>query len=139
MLEQCGFYWGPMAVDVAHAKLEDKPLGTFLIRDSQHKNFFFTVSVKTTDGPISIRIEYQQEHFKLHGSKESFDCIFRLIEHYMSSPKKLLVKPLRSTQLQSLQELCRKRIVEIFGRENLANVPLNHVLKDYLNSFPYRI
>lgn len=139
MLEQCGFYWGPMTADVACAKLEAEPLGTFLIRDSQHKNFFFTVSVQTADGPISIRIEYLQEHFKLHGSKESFDSIFKLIEHYMASPKKLLIKPLRSTRLQPLQELCRKRIVETFGRENLGNIPLNPVLKDYLNCFPYRI
>ncbi|XP_062999447.1 suppressor of cytokine signaling 1 [Elgaria multicarinata webbii] len=139
LLEECGFYWGPLSVDTAHEKLKDEPLGTFLLRDSRQKNCFFTISVKTDTGPTSVRVIFQGGHFHLDGSKETFDCLFKLLEHYVSSPRKFLVAPLHKERLRSLQELCRKSIVATFGRENLSRVPLNPVLKDYLESFPFKL
>ncbi|XP_066545527.1 suppressor of cytokine signaling 1a [Amia ocellicauda] len=139
MLEISGFYWGPMAVEEAHAKLKTEPLGTFLIRDSKQKDYFFTLSVRTDTGPTSIRINFQNSRFSLVGSKESFNCLFKLLEYYIDSPKKSLVKPLRKVKVQPLQELCRKRIIETFGGENVDEIPINSVLKDFLNSFPFRI
>ncbi|KAM4631959.1 suppressor of cytokine signaling 1 [Discoglossus pictus] len=139
MLDTCGFYWGPMTVNVAHEKLKAEPVGTFLIRDSRQKNCFFAISVKTSTGPISIRVNFQAGRFSLDGSKESFNCLFLLVEHYVASPKKMLVAPLRKVRLRPLQELCRKNILETFGRPNLDNIPLNRVLKDYLKSFPFQI
>ncbi|XP_006005046.1 suppressor of cytokine signaling 1a [Latimeria chalumnae] len=137
MLETSGFYWGPMTVEMAHAKLKSEPVGTFLIRDSKQRNFFFTLSYKAASGPNSVRIRFQNSRFGLDGSRESFDCIFKLLEHYISSQKKVLVKPLRKERLQPLQELCRQKIVETFGGENLEQIPLNPVLKNYLKSFPF--
>ncbi|XP_068102937.1 suppressor of cytokine signaling 1 [Hyperolius riggenbachi] len=139
LLDSCGFYWGPMTVNVAHEKLRQEPVGTFLIRDSKQKNCFFAISVKTTTGPISIRIHFQAGRFSLDGSKESFNCLFQLVEHYLLSPKKMLVFPLRKVRLRPLQELCRKSIVATFGRQNLDLIPVNRVLKDYLKSFPFQI
>ncbi|XP_029432483.1 LOW QUALITY PROTEIN: suppressor of cytokine signaling 1 [Rhinatrema bivittatum] len=139
LLEACGFYWGPMTVHAAHEKLKGEPAGTFLVRDSRQKNCFFAISVNTSSGPTSVRILFQGGRFSLDGSKESFDCIFKLVEHYVTSPKKVLVTPLRKVKLRSLQELCRKSIVATFGRDNLDNVSLNPVLKDYLKSFPFQI
>ncbi|NXU58446.1 SOCS1 protein, partial [Turnix velox] len=139
LLEACGFYWGPLTVNAAHEKLKSEPEGTFLIRDSTQKNCFFAISVKTATGPTSIRINFQSGRFSLDGSKETFDCLFKLLEHYLKSPRKVLVTPLRKVRVQPLQELCRKSIVKTFGRENLNQIPLNPVLKDYLKSFPFQI
>ncbi|XP_002197311.2 suppressor of cytokine signaling 1 [Taeniopygia guttata] len=139
LLDACGFYWGPLTVSAAHEKLKSEPEGTFLIRDSTQKNCFFAISVKTATGPTSIRINFQTGRFSLDGSKENFDCLFKLLEHYLSSPRKVLVAPLRKVRVQPLQELCRKSIVKTFGRENLNQIPLNPVLKDYLKSFPFQI
>ncbi|KAJ8413549.1 hypothetical protein AAFF_G00080560 [Aldrovandia affinis] len=139
MLETGGFYWGPMTVDEAHSILKEEPLGTFLIRDSQQRDIFFTLSYKAPSGPTSIRINFQNSRFSLVGSKESFDSLFKLLEHYIASPKKSLVRPYRKVKLQSLQELCRKRIIETCGPEKIDSIPVNAVVKDFLNSFPYRI
>ncbi|XP_061455540.1 suppressor of cytokine signaling 1 [Rhineura floridana] len=139
LLDECGFYWGPLSVNAAHEKLRGELVGTFLIRDSRQKNCFFTISVKTATGPTSIRVIFQAGCFSLDGSKETFDCLFKLLEHYVSSPRKVLVAPLHKERMRSLQELCRKSIVATFGRENLSDVPLNPVLKDYLESFPFKL
>ncbi|CAH2306899.1 suppressor of cytokine signaling 1 [Pelobates cultripes] len=139
LLDDCGFYWGPMTVKTAHEKLKPEPVGTFLIRDSKQKNCFFAISVRTATGPISIRIIFQAGQFSLDGSKESFNCLFQLVEHYLTSPKKMLVVPLRKVRLRPLQELCRKSILKTFGKENLDHIPINRVLKDYLKLFPFCI
>lgn len=139
LLEKCGFYWGPMTVEEAHSILKEEPLGTFLIRDSRQKDIFFTLSYRAPSGPTSIRINFQNSRFSLVGSKESFDSLFKLLEHYIASPKKSLVRPYRKVKLLSLQELCRKRIIETCGGEKIDSVPVNPILKDFLNAFPYRI
>ncbi|KAG2455532.1 SOCS1 protein, partial [Polypterus senegalus] len=139
MLENSGFYWGPMTVEEAHLKLKDEPLGTFLIRDSRQKDYFYTLSVKTRSGPTSIRIDFKNSHFSLVGSKEEFDCLFKMLEYYIASPKRSLVRPLRKVKVQSLQELCRRKTIETFGKD-IDRIPLqNTVLKDYLKSFPFCI
>ncbi|KAL4624484.1 suppressor of cytokine signaling 1-like [Arapaima gigas] len=139
MLERSGFYWGPMTVEEAHGKLKQEPLGTFLIRDSRQKDVLFTLSYRAQSGPTSIRINFQESHFSLAGSDKTFDSIFSLLEHYVASPKKCLVRPYRKVKLQPLQELCRKRIIETCGREKIDKIPVNTVLKEFLNSFPYRL
>ncbi|XP_074136655.1 LOW QUALITY PROTEIN: suppressor of cytokine signaling 1 [Sminthopsis crassicaudata] len=139
LLDACGFYWGPLSVNVAHEKLKAEPVGTFLVRDSRQKNCFFAISVKMASGPTSIRVNFQAGRFNLDGSRETFDCLFKLLEHYLNSPRKMLVTPLRQLRVRPLQELCRKSIVATFGRDNLGKIPLNPVLKDYLKSFPFQI
>ncbi|KAJ7306011.1 hypothetical protein JRQ81_010377 [Phrynocephalus forsythii] len=138
LLEECGFYWGPLSVSAAHEKLRGEPVGTFLLRDSRQKNCFFTVSVRAATGPTSIRVLFTAGRFRLDGSHESFDCLFKLLEHYAGPPRKVLVRPLPKKHLRSLQELCRRRIVAAVGREHLSLIPLNPVLKDYLESFPFK-
>lgn len=140
MLEESGFYWGPMTVEEAHHKLKKEPLGTYLIRDSQQKDVFFTLSYRAPSGPASIRITFQNSRFSLPGSKESFDSLFKLLEYYTSSAKKSLVRPYRRVQVQSLQQLCRRRILESCGGQAaLDSLPVNPILKDFLHSFPYRL
>ncbi|KAI4900485.1 hypothetical protein NFI96_002933 [Prochilodus magdalenae] len=141
MLEESGFYWGPMTVEEAHQKLKKEPVGTFLIRDSQQKDVFFTLSYRASSGPASIRITFQNSKFCLAGSKECFDSLFKLLEYYTSSSKRSLVRPYRKERVQSLQQLCRKRIIETCGSGEAAvdSVPVNPILKDFLRSFPYQL
>ncbi|XP_030645626.1 suppressor of cytokine signaling 1a [Chanos chanos] len=139
MLKSSGFYWGPMTVEEAHQTLKKEPLGTFLIRDSRQNNYFFTLSYCEQSGPISIRIKFQGSRFSLVGSKESFDSLFKLLEYYVTSPKSKISRPYRKVQVQSLQELCRRRIIETCGGEGIEQIPVNPILKDFLHSFPFRL
>ncbi|KAF7698470.1 suppressor of cytokine signaling 1a [Silurus meridionalis] len=139
MLEESGFYWGPMTVEEAHHKLRKEPVGTFLIRDSQQKDVFFTLSYRALMGPNSIRINFQNSCFSLTGSKETFKNLFHLLEHYSSTGKKTLQRPYRKQRVRSLQELCRKRIIETSGAQAIDELPVNPVVKDFLRSFPYRL
>ncbi|XP_006096407.1 suppressor of cytokine signaling 1 [Myotis yumanensis] len=139
LLDACGFYWGPLSVHGAHERLRAEPVGTFLVRDSRQRNCFFALSVKMSSGPTSIRVHFQAGRFHLDGSRESFDCLFELLEHYVAAPRRMLGAPLRQRRVRPLQELCRQRIVATVGRENLGRIPLNPVLRDYLSSFPFQI
>ncbi|XP_032957892.1 suppressor of cytokine signaling 1 [Rhinolophus ferrumequinum] len=139
LLDACGFYWGPLSVHGAHERLRAEPVGTFLVRDSRQRNCFFALSVKMASGPTSIRVHFQAGRFHLDGSRESFDCLFELLEHYVAAPRRMLGAPLRQRRVRPLQELCRQRIVATVGRENLARIPLNPVLRDYMSSFPFQI
>ncbi|XP_072561205.1 suppressor of cytokine signaling 1a [Paramormyrops kingsleyae] len=134
-LEESGFYWGPITASQAQLQLKDLPVGTFLIRDSSQTDFFFTLSYKNSSGPVNIRISFQGSRFSLCGSKETFDSLFKLLEHYVN--KKILTKPCRTVKVQSLQEFCRKRIIETWGAQKIESIPLADVFKDFLNSFPY--
>ncbi|XP_016401124.1 suppressor of cytokine signaling 1-like [Sinocyclocheilus rhinocerous] len=137
MLEESGFYWGPMTVEEAHQKLKKEPVGTFLIRDSCQSDVFFTLSYTAQNGPVSIRITFKNSKFSLTGSKQSFDCLFKLLELYISSPKKGLVRPYRKEPVQSLQQLCRRRIIETCGGKDIDRIPVHPILKDFLHAFPH--
>ncbi|KAK2916226.1 hypothetical protein QQF64_024703 [Cirrhinus molitorella] len=136
-LEESGFYWGPMTVEEAHQKLKKEPVGTFLIRDSRQSDVFYTLSYKTHDVPVSVRINFKNSKFSLTGSKQTFDCLFKLLEHYISSPKKGLTRPLRKEPVQSLQQLCRTRIIQTCGGKDIDRIPVHPILKDFLHAFPH--
>ncbi|KAM9843116.1 suppressor of cytokine signaling 1a [Aulostomus maculatus] len=138
-LERSGFYWGPLGVEDAHRMLRDAPLGSFLIRDSRQKDVFFTLSYHAKSGPVSVRIEYKQQKFSLAGNERTFPALFTLLEHYINSPKKSLRIPYRKWE-PTLQERCRKRIVELCGGvSRVSELPLTHVVQDFLLEFPYKL
>lgn len=138
-LERSGFYWGPLGVEDAHRMLHDAPLGSFLIRDSRQKDVFFTLSYHGRSGPVSVRIEYKRQKFSLSGNERCFSTLFALLEYYISSPKKNLSAPYRKWQ-PTLQELCRKRVVGLCGgASRVAELPVTHVVQDFLLEFPHRL
>lgn len=138
-LEHSGFYWGPLGVEEAHRMLRDVAPGSYLIRDSRRKDVFFTLSYRAESGPVSVRIVYRQQRFSLEGSERSFASLFALLEHYVASPKKSLSVPHRKRN-PTLQELCRRRIVEQCGGGRRAlELPLNRVLRDFVSEFPYKL
>ncbi|KAF4074874.1 hypothetical protein AMELA_G00228410 [Ameiurus melas] len=138
-LGHSGFYWGPLDVDEAHARLAPLPVGTFLIRDSMQTDVFFTLSYRSVDGPTSVRILLKGCGFVLDGSKHVFPCLFELLRFYMTLPKKSLKRPYRGPAPQGLQDLCRRAVVKTYGKENLEQLPVSTVLKDFLQSYPFSI
>lgn len=138
-LERSAFYWGPLGVEEAHRMLQGAPLGSFLIRDSRQKDVFFTLSYHGKSGPVSVRIDYKRQKFSLAGNERSFPTLFALLEHYVNSPKKSLKFPYRRWE-PTLQELCRKRIMELCGEgSRVPELPLTHVVQDFLLEFPYKL
>ena len=138
-LERSGFYWGPLGVEEAHRMLRDAPVGSFLIRDSRQKDVFFTLSYRTESEPVSVRILYKRQTFGLVGSERSFRTLFALLEHYIASPKKTLRAPYRKWN-PTLQELCRKSIMDACGRgSRVVELPVSRVLQDFLLEFPYKL
>lgn len=138
-LERSSFYWGPLGVEDAHRMLRDAPLGSFLIRDSRQKDVFFTLSYHAKSGPVSVRITYSRQRFSLAGNERSFPTLFALLEYYINSPKKSLSSPYRKWQ-PTLQELCRKRVMELCGEQTrVPELPITHVAQDYLLEFPYKL
>ncbi|XP_038612015.1 uncharacterized protein LOC119936630 [Tachyglossus aculeatus] len=78
LLRTVDFYWGPLPVGEAHARLEAEPVGTYLLRDSCQVNCLFSLSVRAPPGPVSLRIAFQKGRFWL-GSWCS-DCVVGLLD-----------------------------------------------------------
>uniref|UniRef100_A0A8C3IAR2 SH2 domain-containing protein n=1 Tax=Chrysemys picta bellii TaxID=8478 RepID=A0A8C3IAR2_CHRPI len=90
ILQASGFYWGPLSVSEAHAKLQQEPVGTYLVRDSSQGNCLFSVSVRMPAGPVSLRISFREGYFWL---KDWFsDCVVRLLEMVVAGTQELCIK-----------------------------------------------
>lgn len=138
-LERSGFYWGALTVQDAHRMLKAALIGSYLIRDSQQKDVFFTLSYRAKDEPISVRIDYKQQRFSLAGAERSFHTIFALLEHYINLPKRSLRVPYRQRE-PSLQELCRSRVMGLCsGKDKISDLPVTHQVQDFLSEFPYNL
>ncbi|KPP61354.1 suppressor of cytokine signaling 3-like [Scleropages formosus] len=159
-LQESGFYWGAVSGKEANSLLSAEPEGTFLVRDSSDHRHFFTLSVKTASGTKNLRVQCDGTAFFLQTDPKStqavprFDCVLKLIHHYMppkggSSPgvprstyfihsggEKIpleLLKPL-STSMSSLQHLCRKTVnghLDISSRRDQLPHPLKEFLQEY--------
>ena len=96
-LEKSGFYWGGITGIQAKALLQDKPTGTFLVRDSSNSRHLFTITLTTNSGISNVRIVLCDGRFLLdhkgsfatrfsEGSPRfgpSFDCVVKLVFYYM--------------------------------------------------------
>ncbi|XP_041939411.1 suppressor of cytokine signaling 3b [Alosa sapidissima] len=88
-LQESGFYWSSMGGKEASSLLNAEPAGTFLVRDSSDHRHFFTLSVKTVTGTKNLRIQCDACSFYLQTDPcdaqkvPHFDCVLKLIHHYM--------------------------------------------------------
>ncbi|KAM9444388.1 cytokine inducible SH2-containing protein b [Clarias gariepinus] len=93
-LNASGWYWGNISAGQAGDALAGTAEGTFLVRDSSHTHYFFTLSVKTNRGPTNIRIEYSGNRFRLDSSSGacprllSFPTVSDLVQHYVGTSKR---------------------------------------------------
>ncbi|XP_020367925.1 suppressor of cytokine signaling 3b [Stegostoma tigrinum] len=158
-LKESGFYWSTMNGGEANILLSPEPVGTFLIRDSSDNRHFFTLSVKTESGTKNLRIQCENCSFFLQTDPKStqtvpkFDCVLKLIHHYMPSKSTdsgnvkrvyfiysggdkiplVLSRPL-SSSVSTLQHLCRKTVnghMEVSGKVQDLPMPVRQFLKDY--------
>ncbi|XP_055519268.1 suppressor of cytokine signaling 1-like [Leucoraja erinacea] len=148
VLEDSGFYWGPLPVDKAHALLEAQPVGTFLVRDSTQSNHLFSLSVRARRGPVSMRVQFKRELFWFDNAH--FDCMVKLLEHCVDCSRGkpfvfdggdaiVFTSPLRKDPMPKLQQLCRRNIIRHFGRDGVAKLPLVPSLQKYIEEFPFKI
>ncbi|XP_015930448.1 suppressor of cytokine signaling 2 [Parasteatoda tepidariorum] len=98
-LRLSGYYYGNLSwVDASHI-LKKTKVGTFLVRDSEHCNYLYALSVQTRRGPTSCRIEYENGCFRLDSSDDlsdkmpRFDSVTDLIDHYVHLTQNLPQKP----------------------------------------------
>ncbi|XP_064814806.1 suppressor of cytokine signaling 1-like [Oncorhynchus masou masou] len=139
-LVHSGYYWGPMEMEEAHRTLLHTPPGSFLIRDSRQPDVFFTLSYHGDRGPVSVRVLLTSQSFRLNGSNKAFDSLFALLRFYVESSHRRLRRAWRRERPMTLQQLCRGRIVELYGAERIDSLPgLNQVVIQYLQDYPYSI
>ncbi|XP_010872621.1 suppressor of cytokine signaling 3a [Esox lucius] len=162
-LQESGFYWGSISGKEANAMLAAESVGTFLIRDSSDNRHFFTLSVKTASGTKNLRIQCDAGCFFLQTDPKNlqavprFDCVLKLVHHYMpptkgassgntrggnasyyidSGGEKIpleLLKPF-SSSLSTLQHLCRKTVnghLDMSGKRDQLPHPLKEFLQEY--------
>ncbi|VDM50350.1 unnamed protein product, partial [Toxocara canis] len=96
------YYWGVMDRYEAEALLENKPEGTFLLRDSAQSEYLFSVSFRRYKRTLHARIEQKNHRFSFDFSDTSIfsaDTITDLIAYYKDPAKCLFFEPQLSIPL----------------------------------------
>lgn len=94
LLEQSTFYAGGMTSNDAKDRLRSYPVGTFVVRDSAHPRYLYSLSVKTSRGVTSIRLSYDPRGFSLDAEPEQaammrcFNTIHDLVAHYTAEGRR---------------------------------------------------
>lgn len=160
-----GWYWGGIAASEARDALSGASEGTFLVRDSSHPLFLFTLSVKTLRGPTNVRIEYDSGRFRLDSNFPARPCLLsfpsipsllqyyvctsqvekgerKVEEHHVVSKDNAVLlrlrKPLHRPQaFPTLQHLTRLTI----NRHTHCHtqLPLPRPLLLYLQEYPFQV
>lgn len=162
MLRTCGYYYEGISRQEAKEKLRHRKMGTFLLRDSSDPRYLFSLSVKTTRGTTSVRIEYRAGRWRMDcedrlvGQMPEFPNVVALVDFYIKlsrndtnnqcvwlescgrrdTPVKL-VTPARSG-LVSLQHACRLVINKHTPEDDVKRLDcLPSSLKRYIQEYPY--
>ncbi|XP_067287204.1 cytokine inducible SH2-containing protein b [Pseudorasbora parva] len=162
-LHTSGWYWGGMTASEARDALIGASEGTFLVRDSSHPLYLFTLSVKTQRGPTNVRVEYDSGQFRLDSSIPARSCLLSfsalpsLVQHYTSTSQEKerlaeehymvskdngillkLRKPLHKPQaFPTLQHLTRLTINR--QTDCHTQLPLPQPLLLYLQEYPFQV
>lgn len=142
----CCFYWGVMDRYEAEKYLENKPEGTFLLRDSAQEEFLFSVSFRRYGRSLHARIEQWRHQFSFDSHDPGVfaaDTVCGLIEHYKDPMccmffEPMLTRPLNRNFCFSLQHLCRAMICHSTTYDGIGVLPLPNSLKDYLKYYHYK-
>ena len=145
-IASCGFYWGVMDRYEAERLLENRPEGTFLLRDSAQEEFLFSVSFRRYDRSLHARIEQWNHKFSFDSHDPGVyaaESVTSLIEHYKDPSccmffEPLLTIPLNRTFPFSLQHLCRSVICAHSTYDGLNFLPLPKAVRDYLKYYHYK-
>lgn len=145
-ITSCPFYWGIMDRYEAERLLDNKPEGTFLLRDSAQEDFLFSVSFRRYSRSLHARVEQLNHHF-------SFDahdpCVFSapsvcdLMEHYKDPSscmffEPMLTRPLPRNFTFTLQHICRAVICDTLFYDQIHDLPIPNSLKAFLQTYHYK-
>ncbi|XP_053623498.1 suppressor of cytokine signaling 4-like [Plodia interpunctella] len=142
----CAYYWGKMDRYEAERLLENKPEGTFLLRDSAQEEHLFSVSFRKYSRSLHARIEHFQRRFSFDSHDPAVFAaatVTELIEHYKDPAcvmffEPMLTAPLPRAQPFSLQQLSRAVLVSHVSYDGVEQLPLPPRLRAYLKEYHYR-
>ncbi|XP_064600437.1 uncharacterized protein LOC135466718 [Liolophura sinensis] len=145
-ITNCSFYWGVMDRYEAEKLLENKPEGTFLLRDSAQDEFLFSVSFRRYGRSLHARVEQFNHKFSFDSHDPGVfatDTVCGLIEHYKDPSCCLFFEPMLTLPLNrsfpfSLQHLCRSIIVSANTYDGITQLPLPNSLQGYLRYYHYK-
>ncbi|KAM3955804.1 suppressor of cytokine signaling 5 [Aphomia sociella] len=142
----CSFYWGKMDRYEAERLLDNKPEGTFLLRDSAQEEHLFSVSFRKYGRSLHARIEHYQHRFSFDSHDPAVfaaPTVTGLIKHYKDPACVMFFEPMLSTPLPrsepfSLQQLARALIVSHTTYDGVEKLPLPARMRAYLKEYHYR-
>ena len=146
-IARCSFYWGVMDRYEAERLLENKPEGSFLLRDSAQEEYLFSVSFRRYGRSLHARID-QCHHtfsFDTHDSGVfSAATVTGLIEHYKDPTCCMFFEPMLTIHINrtfpfSLLHLTRAAICSRTTYDDINLLPLPTSLKEYLKYYHYKI
>lgn len=145
-ITNCSFYWGKMDRYEAEKLLENKPEGTFLLRDSAQEEYLFSVSFRKYGRSLHARIE-QWNHLFSFDSRDpgvfASSTVCGLIEHYKDPTCCMFFEPMLTIPLHrnftfSLQHTCRAAICSQITYDDVNQLKLPKLLKAYLKEYHYK-
>ncbi|XP_067938830.1 suppressor of cytokine signaling 5-like [Watersipora subatra] len=142
----CGFYWGSMDRYKAESLLENKPEGTFLLRDSSQDDFIFSVSFRRYGRSLHARVEQWNHQFSFDAHDSSVfkaDSVTALLEHYKDPQacmffEPMLTHPLHRRQPFSLLHLTRAVVCDNISYDHIDTMILPKQLQQYLKYYYYK-
>ncbi|KAI5634644.1 SH2 domain-containing protein [Phthorimaea operculella] len=142
----CSFYWGKMDRYEAERLLDNKPEGTFLLRDSAQEEHLFSVSFRKYGRSLHARIEHYQHRFSFDSHDPAVfaaPTVTGLIEHYKDPACVMFFEPMLTAPLPratpfTLQQLARAVIVSNTTYDGVEELPLPPRLRAYLKEYHYR-
>ena len=145
-IANCPFYWGKIDRYEAEALLEDRPEGSFLLRDSAQDEFVFSVSFRRYNRSLHARIEEKDHRFSFDshdpGVYASF-TIAGLLAHYKEPLacmffEPLLVTPVIRSRAFSLVDLARASICDHCSYNDVSALWIPETLKKFVREYSYR-
>lgn len=142
----CPFYWGVMDRYEAERLLDNKPEGTFLLRDSAQEDFLFSVSFRRYNRSLHARVEQWNHRFSFDAHDPavfSAPSVCELMEHYKDPCccmffEPMLTRPLPRNFPFSLQHICRAVICDRLVYDQIRCLPIPNSLKQFLQVYHYK-
>ena len=151
-LSMCSWYWGPLTRYEAEKKLNGKPDGAFLVRDSSDKYHLLSMSFRTNGRTFHTRISHENGRFGFltPSGVQGTSTIKELVERSMkmskrgslcfnssnlfqfSIPVRFIIPLSRFDGLPSLQHLCKFVIRQNIRCDQVNQLPLPARIKEYL-------
>ena len=121
--------------------LENKPNGSWLMRDSSQENFTFTISYRTQNHTFSTRIEEYMHLFSFdirNPSMYNFKSVMELLRHHSRRDEnKVFKNPVQRKVPFSLKKLTRATICDSTSYEHIDKLQIPEVLKEFLKEHCY--